>query len=856
MKYKLILTVAILTIANLCFSQSGNYFLSHYTPDDERLDYSTFSIAQDEKGVIYFANRKGLIEFDGRNWGLINTNGPAFTIATAGREIFIGGFNGFGKLTVGPDHARIYQTLSQDQPKATQIFSSLSLNGKIYFANSNSVFVLAPSTGKIEATITANGQQEFNGIMEITGGAYLKTNEGILKIEDNKLVSPAFPWQDNLNIEFSAPSNSSTNQFTLLGVTGGRLFLASASGLKEINLTNRDALIQHGPIGGAWLGDELIAIGTLRGGVIFFNPQTGVQQEATNFYTGLPSNEVLAMLSDHNQGLWVAHDYGFTRIAPLVPFKSYSHYPGLAGNLLCAKSYQDQLYVGTSLGLFCLVKQEVTEDIYVNEPKTQSQETKKKGAFSFLRRSKLAEQGKSVKRSAKTVRYVYKKVDGIDGKVSQLIETDGQLLASGNFGIASIKGTTSMFITSIAVRSIYKSKSLNQLFVSTSDDVIKSYTANAKGWQQTNLLDTLSDYVSYIFEDKLQNIWLCGRTNVIKVETVDGEISSVEKVPFSNPSIDESVGLAFGSEVYIAAGGSFHRFDIKANAFKKYDSLPGPKKYFASAGNFWFHDGHRWRTVDPRLQASLKLEWLALFSNLRYIAPAESESLWVITSDNELYKFSSKLAGQGQKDHPLYLREVRGQQNKLAPARSIIVSQLESTVSFDFIQPDYMGMKAVEYRYQVKSRNSDWTPWSTSNNIVNFSYLPAGKYKLDVQTRDLMGKISAVEEITVEVEPPYWKRSWFYLLEVLFFGTMVIISIRLSAGNQKYRLISQLLSMLTVIMIIQALQSVVNGYVTITASPVIDFFVQVGMALLVLPVEGALRNFMAKEAAKRAAEKV
>src|SRR5882724_6539348 len=111
MKHKLIFTIAIVMIANLCFGQSGNYFLSHYTPDDERLDYSTFSIAQDDKGVIYFANRKGLIEFDGRNWGLINTSGPAFTIATAGREIFIGGFNGFGKLTVGPDHVRIYQTL-------------------------------------------------------------------------------------------------------------------------------------------------------------------------------------------------------------------------------------------------------------------------------------------------------------------------------------------------------------------------------------------------------------------------------------------------------------------------------------------------------------------------------------------------------------------------------------------------------------------------------------------------------------------------------------------------------------------------------------------------------------------------
>ncbi|MGC4021019.1 MAG: triple tyrosine motif-containing protein [Cyclobacteriaceae bacterium] len=377
---------------------------------------------------------------------------------------------------------------------------------------------------------------------------------------------------------------------------------------------------------------------------------------------------------------------------------------------------------------------------------------------------------------------------------------------------------------------------------------------NAKGWQETQLLDTLQDYVSYIFEDKLQNVWLCGRTNAIKIETVDGAITAVEPVPFSNPTIDESVGLAFGSEVYIATGGSFHRYDLKENVFKKYDSLPGPKKYFASAGYFWFHDGHRWRTVDPRMQAALKLQWLGLFNNIRYIAPADDQSLWVITASNELFKFSGKQADQNPNVYPLFLREVRGQQDKLSPSRSVIVSQLESTVSFEFIQPDYLGMKAVEYRYQVKGQSSDWTPWATTNNIVNFSYLPAGKYKLDVQTRDLMGKISPIEEITLEVEPPYWKRPWFYLLEVIFFGSLVFLSMKLSAGNTKYRLLSQLLSMLTVIMIIQLVTATVGALVTVKASPVIDFFVQVGIALLVLPIENSLRKFMFKEKVSQQAQ--
>jgi len=73
-------------------------------------------------------------------------------------------------------------------------------------------------------------------------------------------------------------------------------------------------------------------------------------------------------------------------------------------------------------------------------------------------------------------------------------------------------------------------------------------------------------------------------------------------------------------------------------------------------------------------------------------------------------------------------------------------------------------MRAVEYRYQVKGLSKIGHYGLSTNNIVNFSYLPTGKYKVEVQTKDLMGKISKVEEIALEVEPPYWRRPWFYLI--------------------------------------------------------------------------------------------
>jgi hypothetical protein len=110
------------------FAQQGNYFLSHFSPSDERIDYLTFGMAQDAKGVMYFANKNGVLEFDGRNWKLIGTSGPMFTITTSGQDVFLGGLNGFGKIAIGADNVRSYQSLSQNQPEGNQIFSSLAIN--------------------------------------------------------------------------------------------------------------------------------------------------------------------------------------------------------------------------------------------------------------------------------------------------------------------------------------------------------------------------------------------------------------------------------------------------------------------------------------------------------------------------------------------------------------------------------------------------------------------------------------------------------------------------------------------------------------------------------------------------------
>ena len=157
------------------------------------------------------------------------------------------------------------------------------------------------------------------------------------------------------------------------------------------------------------------------------------------------------------------------------------------------------------------------------------------------------------------------------------------------------------------------------------------------------------------------------------------------------------------------------------------------------------------------------------------------------------------------------------------------------------IQPDYLAAESTEYRFQLDGLEKNWSAWSNTNNTIDFPYLPPGDYSLRVQARDIFGNVQELDAVSFEVVPPYWQRTWFYALEFLLFASLVVLSFRLST---RYHVISRLLSLLTIILLIQFIQTVIGETFETRASPVMDFFIQVLVAVLILPVEGYLRNLL------------
>lgn len=862
-------------------AQSGHYFLTHYNPGSDKINYLSYDIHQDKHGILYFANRTGVLQFDGRSWSQIPAKGAIYTLTVnASNELFAGGSAGFGRVRLNERNQMEYESLSDSIADSRNVFASVSTDNEVYFLSETRIYRIPKETNKAELVVTSSGPDNlFAGLYRVGSSVLVDTErDGLLKLNGKSLVQPEFLAGSHL--VFSEPSPD--HQQYLLATEDGKFYVYRNGGLAEIFPKDAGYLVSNVVANATWINEHSVAMGTLRGGVIFMDLETTETLETTNYFTGLPDNEVFAIHTDRHHGVWIAHEYGFTRAAPFLPFRTYNHYPGLAGNLLCVQSFRGTLYVGTTLGLFSLSERQIfgTETYEVLqtiateardvEPAVTVSERKKtrRGFLGFGRKKepevKAEEPAPPVKKAPTVVKHRAKvqktrqvlrgvqheftQVLGIAGKVDQLIIVGDRLIAGGVGGVFEIKDLVGVPVEPEPSRAVYYSTGLDALLISSYENEISMYRPAPAGWTREVFPDSLSMFADYFFEDNSQNIWICGRDRVMRMGVEEKEIVDAEEIPLPYTSIDKTVGLAYGQEVYITQNGEFFHYLGYKNSFVKFDSLPGPKKYFASSGAFWFHDGHRWRTVDRRKQGELKTEWLALFPDIRFLAPAEmGKSLWIITAANDLYKFSSEFATSVAESNPLFLKEVRNQQERLSP-KSLRVDERESALTFEFIQPEYVSLQAIEYHYWVKGLQSTWSEWSTLNNVINFPFLPPGDYSVMVESRDLFGRITKLDTIEVSVVPPYWKRPFFYALEFIVFATLVVLSMRMNVSTARYRMLSQFLSALTVVLLIQFIQVVVVANLTFKSTPVADFFVQVGIALLVLPVENFLRRRMIRAA--------
>lgn len=878
MKVKAVAYCLLIVVATK--AQQGNFFLSHFTPDKEHFSNACFDLAQDERGIFFFATQGGVLQFDGRNWDMIRTSGAVYAIEIVNHQLFVAGSKGFGKIEPNESGLPSYQPI-YESADARNIFQLRLIGDQLLFLNDRNLFAYSPEAKDV-TVVASSPDEDWIGLHEVFGNAFISTEgRGIFTLGKNALI-PAKLFPERTSLLFAERQDN----VYLFGTSDNRLVLGYENmRLKEIKAIDSVYLSASVLISAAWVNKDLVALGTLRGGIVFINPNTGETEEIINYNTGLPDNEVYTLIKDRNQNIWASHTYGFTRIAPYLPFRSFRYYPGLQGNLLCAIQYNNDVYVGTSLGLYKLVKEEFYDEItyFVDVPvkttrKAQrsvptepelratepvKQESQKGGLFGFLKKKKKIEeepgaataptpsatiieetltdityrQEKRTKKILRASHFAYKRVEGIDAKVTQLVQWKGRLFAAGLSGVDEITKNGIVPVMEYPTRFLFASESSGKLLISTYDDKIHE-VAFDKGWRVERLISNIDDPVNFIFEEPEKAFWLSGLDKVFRVSK--DPTKPVVSFTVNNARFERLLGTHYNGHVFFSSASGFYVYNFQQQVLLPVDTLPQPDVAFATNNGLWFRDDHGWFALKDQY-ANDNIGLLNLFADIRFITVDDQTGyLWIITGNNELIRFNPRSILPTEFSYPLFLRAIE-QENKRMRKGKLRMDQENSALRVEVVKPDYIGARSVEYRYFLEGLHAQWSEWSVNNNVIDIPYLPNGDYTLMVQAKDIFGRITEMEPLKLDVLPPYWKRSWFYALEFIVFASLVVLSFRLSS---RFRFVSRVLSLLSIIILIEFIQTAAGSTFETGSSPVIEFLVQVSIAFLILPVESFLRRFM------------
>lgn len=879
--------------------QSGNYFLSHFQFGDDIEENVCFDILQAENGLMYFATNRGIVQFDGMEYELIPSPSPIYSLRSFKGEIYWGGIGGFGKVIAGASK-QLY-SLTKDE---TDVFQ-LGVGADRIFALSDRKFFMY--TGKNLYSIPVQkAYGSYTGMVEYANTVLVNTeNRGYYKFVHDHLDPFMFRFKDT-EILFS----NAYDRQVLMGLSDSSLYVIDATKKwRKIKAEDKAYLNSNVVVSGAWVNKECIVLGTLRGGLVFLNPTTGATIEIVNYSTGLPDNEVYAILRDYQSGIWAAHAYGFTRISPHLPFKSFHHYPGLKGRILCAITHQNKIYVGTSLGLFLLEKEEVYQeldyfetvkirekvkiseqpaDVKKNESSAKIEvapiseippvESKKKGLLHFLKRKRTttnSESGpvtqparndstpavienkipkvryvdriaykneKKKKQVLLTSYYVFKPVADIHAKVSQLNSWNNYLIASGTGGVHLVDGQTVFLITTEPSRCLLPFK--NRIFIASSyRPRVMSFSLRGTSWLEDEDLQGVQEDIQSMFPGNDSTLWLCAQDNVYKVHYAKDNAFHIAVCPLPQMQYEQYLGYQHGGDVYLAGSTGILKYDESLNRFRVEVDNAGFKQYFVFKNELWYRDAHGW-SQHLKGNEPASIGHLNLFENIKSISgESDGNDLWIITAENELYKFYGERFVPYTSSFPLQLKSLKNRENYIHNLNQLTFEEGNHSLAFEFMVPDYLSPRGYEFRYQLKGLDTGWSEWTSNGNRLDFPYLPPGEYELKVQSKDIFGRTQQIRPIAFDVVPPFWQRTWFYLLEFIVFAALVVLSFRISRRN---RFLSRLLSFLTIIMLIQFIQTVVGEVFGTRSSPVIDFFVQVTVAFLILPLEAFLRRWMLK----------
>ncbi|PCI97284.1 MAG: hypothetical protein COB15_08150 [Flavobacteriales bacterium] len=380
------------------FAQEGTPLITNFTFGETSIDNESWAMAQDKEGHMMFANRRGIVSFDGIKWNTILTPNVPLSLFydDNSNQIFVGCKNNIGVLIKGLDGVYKYASLVLGNRSVGNVEQVTSLNGNIYFYSSEYVTSFSLETKKIKQW-SANSGEPFTGFFTNKTEVYVnvaKLGVHILKENGKTPLKGGEELFDDRIVFFFKYNKSQV----LFGTSSNNLYLFTGSKLHHFKIESDGYINENILAGGINIDKNSFVLSTVTGGCLVIDKATKETTYTINYQTGLPDDEIYSMGLDQNYGLWLLHEYGMSRVDLKIPIRNVNHYPGLEGNLTSIINIDSTVYISTSEGVYYLsevknygeIEVLVKRDAIVKERKKADEFKETKKEFVPLQNEDLA----------------------------------------------------------------------------------------------------------------------------------------------------------------------------------------------------------------------------------------------------------------------------------------------------------------------------------------------------------------------------------------------------------------------------------------------------------------------------------
>ena len=122
----------------------------------------------------------------------------------------------------------------------------------------------------------------------------------------------------------------------------------------------------------------------------------------------------------------------------------------------------------------------------------------------------------------------------------------------------------------------------------------------------------------------------------------------------------------------------------------------------------------------------------------------------------------------GENDSTIFGGYIPLGRNNIKTSTTVLPADYNS-FHFEYNSPAYGLQKNIEYSYQLKGYDKEWSEWSAKTE-KDYTNLPAGKYTFQLKAQDNLGHESAIDSYTFSVLPPWYQTIWAKVIYLLLIG--------------------------------------------------------------------------------------